>query len=168
MKNKTCIKCCNKYPAIRKFFYVDKSHKDGLQSHCRKCHNKATAKWQQKYPDYNKEYYQEHYEEMKEQFKIYRNSLVGFSRRLFCNMKQRCDNPNHINFSRYGGNGIKVLFVSFEEFFDYIINTLKVDPRGLEIHRINNGGHYEKGNIKFLTRVEHVVKHKEIRKLVRV
>ncbi len=168
MTTKICTKCCNKYLAIRKFFYADKSHKDGLQSHCRKCHNKTTAKRRQKYPNYNKEYYQEHCEEMKEQCRVYRNSLVGFSRRLFYNMKQRCDNPNHINFSRYGGSNIKVLFGSFEEFFDCITNTLKVDPRGLEIHRINNNGHYEEGNIEFLMRAEHVVAHKEIRKLVRV
>ena len=79
-----------------------------------------------------------------------------------CNhMKQRCDNPDNSKFKHYGGRGIECRFESNQEFVDYVINELKVDPRGLEIHRINNDGHYEKGNIEFLTDIDHKKKHKK-------
>lgn len=57
------------------------------------------------------------------------------------------------------------LFVSPEELIEYVMDKLKVDPRGLHCHRIDNSGHYEKGNIEFLTRVEHDKVHVELRKI---
>lgn len=58
------------------------------------------------------------------------------------------------NYNRYGGRGIRCKFNSFEEFFCYIVNTLEIDPRGLQIDRVNNNGHYEIDNIRFVTAKE--------------
>lgn len=37
---------------------------------------------------------------------------------------------------------------------NYVVDILKVDPRGFDIDRIDNNGHYEKGNIRFVTHKE--------------
>lgn len=83
--------------------------------------------------------------------KKYGATINGHLRRTFNSMKRRCNNPNIHNYSRYGGRGIRNKFKSADEFVDYVINELRVDPRGLQIDRIDNNGHYEKGNIRFVT-----------------
>ena len=69
-------------------------------------------------------------------------------------MRQRCNNPDQKAYKNYGGRGIKVCFGSADEFVDCVINELQIDPRGLQIDRIDNDGNYERGNIRFVTRRE--------------
>lgn len=64
------------------------------------------------------------------------------------NARQRCNNPNYKQFADYGGRGIEFRFDSFEEFYA----ELGPRPPGLVVDRINNNGHYEKGNIQWATR----------------
>lgn len=84
----------------------------------------------------------------------YYATVNGHLRHIFSNMRQRCENPAHRGYNRYGGRGIKCLFASAEELIDYVVNTLKVDPRGLDCDRTDNDGHYEPGNIRFITHKE--------------
>ncbi len=81
-------------------------------------------------------------------------TIVEHLRRVFAGMIYRCGNPNGIGYKNYGGRGIKVLFASSDEFIDYVVNVLKVDPRGLTIDRINNDCNYERGNIRFVSQAE--------------
>lgn len=64
--------------------------------------------------------------------------------------RQRCTNPKCKYFNNYGGRGIKFLFNSFEEFYQEIGQR----PDGLTLERIDNNGHYERGNVKWATRKE--------------
>ena len=82
------------------------------------------------------------------------NSIESYLRRIFTGMVCRCTYPKHPSFKYYGGRGIQCLFPSAEEFIDYVINVLQVDPRGLQIDRVNNAGNYERGNVRFVTRSE--------------
>lgn len=67
--------------------------------------------------------------------------------------KGRCDNTNDSNCPDYGGRGIEFRFTSFEEFYDELGE--KPEPkRQYSVDRIDNGGHYEKGNVKWATRRE--------------
>src|SRR6266568_1459518 len=66
-------------------------------------------------------------------------------------MKQRCLNPRHKDFPRYGGRGIRVhpdWVHSFEAFYDH------VGPRpgsGYSLDRIENDGNYEPDNVRWTT-----------------
>ena len=123
---KICSKCEREYPATTEFFPPNGHHKDGLQSQCRKCKQKATRK--------------------------YRQTVNGCLRIVFCNIKRRCNSGlKDLKNATYSKKGIKNLFKSSDEFVDYVVNVLKVDPHGLQVDRINNDGHYEPGNIRFVT-----------------
>jgi hypothetical protein len=61
--------------------------------------------------------------------------------------KQRCTNPNNSQYKHYGERGIKFLFTSFEQFF----KELGRRPKGMVLDRKDNDGHYEPGNVRWVT-----------------
>jgi len=93
-----------------------------------------------------------------ERAKKYRATLRGYAICLFHHLNERCNKPYHSKWKHYGGRGIKLMFKSSSEFADYVMYELKVDPRGLDCDRIDNDGHYERGNIQFITHAENVRK----------
>lgn len=81
----------------------------------------------------------------------------------YWNAKARCTNPNHPSWDNYGGRGIEFLFNSFEEFIDALKTPknptgkrpLGHDAKGKALYsldRLNNDGHYEKGNLRWATK----------------
>lgn len=67
-------------------------------------------------------------------------------------MKQRCVNPKHKDYARYGARGIVVcerwqLFLNFLE-------DMGIKPEETSIDRINNDGNYEPGNCRWATKSE--------------
>jgi hypothetical protein len=65
--------------------------------------------------------------------------------------RYRCTQQSYHGFYCYGGRGIKFLFKSFAEFLE----TVGRRPSARHsLDRINNDGHYEKGNVKWSTRKE--------------
>jgi len=71
--------------------------------------------------------------------------------------KQRCENRNNPRYSCYGGRGIRLHFGTGKLYEWCLLNS--IDPRGLEIHRIDNDGDYTLDNIEFLTKSEHTTLH---------
>jgi hypothetical protein len=71
----------------------------------------------------------------------------------YASAKQRCTNPNHERYKDWGGKGIQFLFNSFEEFYAELGE--KPFPKSdYSVERIDNKGHYEKGNVRWATAKE--------------
>lgn len=65
----------------------------------------------------------------------------------FHGAKQRCRDPKHDNYHKYGARGIEFRFPSFKAFFAEVGER----PEGKTIDRINPNGHYEAGNVRWAT-----------------
>lgn len=115
-------------------FYSDNRYDDYLSPHCKKC---SLVRF---------EYY-----------KKYRKTLRGCVICLMGNIKYRCNNSKANSYKYYGGRGIKCCFTKIQ-LLDWLTAN-KIDPKGLECHRINNDGNYTLDNIEFLNKKEHAELH---------
>lgn len=70
--------------------------------------------------------------------------------RAYEKAKERCNNPNNKAYKNYGGRGIEFRFKSTAEFDA----ELGPRPKGKSLDRINNDGHYEKGNVRWASKKE--------------
>lgn len=76
-------------------------------------------------------------------------------------LKQRCDNPNHPKYHRYGGRGITYpeSWNTFMGFYSEMGSSYK---EGYSIDRINNDKNYSKSNCKWIPVEENSAKDKRI------
>lgn len=64
---------------------------------------------------------------------------------------QRCENPNDRKYPRYGGRGITV-HDEWKRRPELFVEHIGPRPAGkYSLHRINNDGNYEPGNVKWAT-----------------
>ncbi len=178
---KRCSKCGGLFKMTEEFFCRDSRASDSLSSWCLGCkkeyrdehkgesrqyyidHKEELKTRGKKYADihkveksaYDKKYNATHKAEKSAYDKEYHASVGGHLRRIYGGQKWRCSNKKS-----YIEKGIKNKFESSEQFIGYVVEVLKVDPRGLDCHRIDNDRHYEPGNIEFLTSTEHRAIHK--------
>ena len=149
-----CSRCKKEYPRTKKYFALDKKRKDGLSSQCRACRYKGIKKWRLKNKEKCREYAQKHYQQNREneykRTKEYCTTFSGYCVKLIGQIKQRCKN-------QYNKHGIKLCFTRIE--LQKWLKQNNIDPRGLEIHRINNDGNYSLDNITFLTKSRHTTLH---------
>ena len=141
---KTCSKCKQFKPLSE--FHKENKVKDGHRAECKICSSRDDKKYRQ--TDKGKAVH------LKSVKKGYHQTIRGYLKFVFRSMLHRCHNPKDKAYKYYGGRGIKVKFVSFDDFYDYVVNELKANPRGLTIDRINNDGNYERRNIRFITQAE--------------
>ena len=163
---KSCSQCKTEHPPTSEYFGREPRAKDGLRSECKVCTSKANNIYGAKYRltekgkatgrKSDKKYRESAHGKRKRELyaEEYRVTINGHLRNIFSSMRQRCNNPDQKAYKNYGGRGIKVCFGSANEFVDCVINELQIDPRGLQIDRIDNDGNYERGNIRFVTRRE--------------
>jgi hypothetical protein len=64
---------------------------------------------------------------------------------------QRCTNPTAQAFQDYGGRGIRICDEWLNSFEAFIAHVGRRPGPEYEIDRINNDGHYEPGNVRWVT-----------------
>ncbi len=151
---KVCTKCKEPKEATPENFSPEKRVKSGLQSWCRVC--------QKDYQEVHREDRKIHRDLCKEEksacAKRYNATIEGYLHGLYQHMTWRCTRREC-----YTKKGIKNMFASPSDLVDYVVSVLQIDPRGLDCHRTDDSGHYEKGNIEFLARAGHAKVHVEMR-----
>ena len=74
--------------------------------------------------------------------------------------KRRCESFKHISYKHYGGRGIKFkIYInknSLLDLYELYLSHGGCEINRLEIDRIDNNGHYEIGNIRFVTRSDNM------------
>jgi hypothetical protein len=66
-------------------------------------------------------------------------------------MIQRCLNPHHLHYGRYGGRGVTVC-LRWRRSFRAFAGDMGERPEGHELDRIDPHGNYEPGNCRWLPR----------------
>ena len=76
--------------------------------------------------------------------------------------KSRCNNKNNLRYKDYGGRGIKLL-LTIEDIKKAWIRDKASKMKRPSIDRIDNDGHYEPKNIRFIERSENTQKRRNIK-----
>ena len=79
------------------------------------------------------------------------NRLYNRLRLRAFNAMSRCNDSTHPRYEDWGGRGIKVVFVSIEQFVEHLLTLPGHDDPKLFLDRKDNDGNYEAGNLRFVT-----------------
>jgi hypothetical protein len=83
------------------------------------------------------------------------------------NIKARCLNPQHKNYSYYGGRGITVCARWRDSFEAFLADVgLRPSPKHTIDRYPDNNGHYEPGNVRWATRAQQIDNRRNMRTVV--
>ena len=158
---KICTSCKQPFPATAEYFYKDKSRRDKLHPYCKKCQlmysQQYRCKNRKKIQHSRRKSYKQNPSKEILRNNQYKRTLKGYVVNLISSIKYRCCNPDCFAYKYYGSCGIKLRFTCVELL--QWLGENQIEPRGLEIHRIDNNKDYTLSNIEFLTKKEHTIIH---------
>lgn len=134
-KNKYCPKC--KQIKLNKEFSPSKQTKDGLDGHCRDCRNIYSRKKYKQNPI--------------NRIKFYRKLHPWYT--SLDHARQRCNNFKNKKYKWYGAKGIKC-FLTIKEIKELWFRDKAYKLKKPSIDRIDNEGHYEFNNCRFIEQSE--------------
>ena len=79
--------------------------------------------------------------------------------RTWMGMRERCSNPRHVEWERYGGRGIHVC-ARWSDFAAFLAD-MGERPEGMTLDRIDVDGNYEPGNVRWATAQEQYANQRE-------
>ena len=85
---------------------------------------------------------------MNDKGRLWNNHLYN----IFMHIKRRCNNEKCHAYHRYGGRGIKCLFIDVNDFIEWAEKSGY--RKGLQVDRINNDGDYSRENCRLVTAEE--------------
>ena len=116
---------------------VDGSHlRSGRSTACRTCGNSSP------------------YSELGKRFSHVPKNAYRKLRRAVIDAVGRCTNELHESYHNYGKRGIEVKFADDAEFIEHLLTLPGCYEPRLFLDRIDNNGHYECGNLRFITHTE--------------
>lgn len=71
-------------------------------------------------------------------------------------MVQRCRDSHHPNYRLYGARGIRVCQEWQDSFDAFLLHVGKCPASGYQLDRIDNDGHYEPGNVRWVDRKQNM------------
>ena len=167
---KKCSACGCRKP--HSAFAKNRAMYDGLSNICKECRKlwcksakgrRAQEKWRKSSKGRRARDKYAGSDKQKACSKKYRETIRGQLVTRFNGVKGRCERPGHEHYYNYGECGIELRFTR-DEFVEYMLKYWPMDSyTGCELHRIDNDGHYEPGNVEMLTMDEHRSRHVEIR-----
>jgi hypothetical protein len=83
--------------------------------------------------------------------------------RSWRSMISRCYRKDHMHRQHYGGRGIRVYLPWIRSFKQFYIDVGPAPTQQHELHRLDNGSHYEPGNVTWVTHKENC-QHRRRRK----
>ncbi len=80
-----------------------------------------------------------------------RSSFLNYLYQAWAGIKSRCLNTNEISYPDYGGRGISIYpeWLEYIPFKKWILDNIGERPEDYSIDRIDNGGNYEPGNVRW-------------------
>jgi hypothetical protein len=85
--------------------------------------------------------------------------------RSYYGMKGRCGNPNHYEYKRYGGRGIKVCDRWLESYENFINDIGPKPSPKHSLDRIDVDGNYEPGNVRWATPKEQRINQRRVKQI---
>lgn len=154
---KECSKCKEEKELSE--FSKDKQKTDGYCSSCKDCNGLYYIINREIIIKQKIEYNKNNIQKNKKRIKKYYNNNPW--KRVYINIKSRCNNQNTTEYKDYGGRGIKCL-ITEEEIKKLWFECCAWRLEKPSIDRKDNNGHYKYGNCQFIELEENIGKDKRI------